>query len=789
MTDIETPPPAGSRAKDLPGVTRYIKDRGLIKYKNKLLEYGIENIPDMLDPEVLSDKDLVDEIGMTPGDLRRFHLPPPKVHEQLPEHKMETDHLDPARLAKIENASNEQAHEGYAEFCLFIRKLKAGRHFMRMEGDGGQHNCLINMKSDNQGLKYMTHSGKVSLLFRDLVKVVDLGHMDHSSPLQLAVEKRMKGAQTAKAMMLVFKDPSSPSIGKHEIESLKHKYDAGADLLKFAAYCLHDENHIMTRPGVSRSASQVSVHVASSLGSSAGVRGNGMDVLLLISDTVEGKAINVQGFRTAMKYSHKHKETHKNFVEKSGAGDSSLTSTPSSFKMNSSSSIAHHFGWLHHLYRPHHHPNHPPPRFHNGTKAEIMYDPSFHIEVSFKDTANPGFEVRSHLKTPCTVFRPGMFLRAKILDWDDEKECYDLDYLDGPYLGDESPDGHKAFAMKQHPDAKYSLHGVRPAYVSVDMADNYGSHFPFVLLLASFVQCFCFFYYVYHVQDEPLEATTPIGGPPLWWMRVVDEFPSCEDLRPQWWRLWSYQLVHAGSSHIFNNMVMQLLFGLPINMVHGNIRFFFMYELGVVAGSLCFVLIGGGQGALVGCSGGVYAIFGMHVSELIMNWGSTNKGLLNHWTRLLVMAIILGLDFYLHEVNPSATTSYTAHVGGFLGGAVMGIVLLDNLEVTWLESHFILPGAWAFAIAITAWAVYNYSYYFPPEAQIWPVDENTCCVQLQNCVNDVTSAELDEDEFGFFRCISGTYVTKQNGRTLLEHCSDFVEYAALQRTRSANGEL
>jgi len=102
-------------------------------------------------------------------------------------------------------------------------------------------------------------------------------------------------------------------------------------------------------------------------------------------------------------------------------------------------------------------------------------------------------------------------------------------------------------------------------------------------------------------------------------------------------------------------------------------------------------------------------------TELIMNWGSTNKGLLNHWTRLLVMAIILGLDFYLHEVNPSATTSYTAHVGGFLGGAVMGIVLLDNLEVTWLESHFILPGAWAFAIAITAWAVYNYSYYFPPE--------------------------------------------------------------------------
>jgi hypothetical protein len=40
-----------------------------------------------------------------------------------------------------------------------------------MGGDGKQHNCLINMKTGNQGLKYMSSSGKVSLLYQDLVKV------------------------------------------------------------------------------------------------------------------------------------------------------------------------------------------------------------------------------------------------------------------------------------------------------------------------------------------------------------------------------------------------------------------------------------------------------------------------------------------------------------------------------------------------------------------------------------------------------------------------------------------
>jgi hypothetical protein len=124
-----------------------------------------------------------------------------------------------------------------------------------------------------------------------------------------------------------------------------------------------------------------------------------------------------------MKYSHAHSETHNKDDSKNQ--ESSLSASSSSLLvMNSQSEFAHHFGWMHHLYRPHHHPNHPPPRFHNGIEAEILYDASFHIEVSFKGPN--GEEVRNHLKMPCPVFRPGMFLRAKILDWDDEHECYDF---------------------------------------------------------------------------------------------------------------------------------------------------------------------------------------------------------------------------------------------------------------------------------------------------------------------------------------------------------------------------
>jgi membrane associated rhomboid family serine protease len=93
-------------------------------------------------------------------------------------------------------------------------------------------------------------------------------------------------------------------------------------------------------------------------------------------------------------------------------------------------------------------------------------------------------------------------------------------------------------------------------------------------------------------------------------------------------------------------MFMQLLFGLPLNMVHGSLKFGLIYELGVMFGALTFITVDGGYDSVVGCSGGVYCIFGMHLAEIVTNWSLENRGLMNHWTRLLIMSIVLGADAY-----------------------------------------------------------------------------------------------------------------------------------------------
>ena len=169
----------------------------------------------------------------------------------------------------------------------------------------------------------------------------------------------------------------------------------------------------------------------------------------------------------------------------------------------------------------------------------------------------------------------------------------------GSYLPDEYPDGTKALGYKKHPDAVFVIENVQPDLVSVDMNNNYGSHTPRFIFGITVIQVAVFVHYVFYLGADQYEA-----GPELWWMKTIDVFPKCGDLRGQYWRLLSYQLVHSGFEHIIFNALMQCLFGL-INMVHGDLKFFVMYELGVIGGSMNWVLIDGGQGGLVGASGGV----------------------------------------------------------------------------------------------------------------------------------------------------------------------------------------
>ena len=91
------------------------------------------------------------------------------------------------------------------------------------------------------------------------------------------------------------------------------------------------------------------------------------------------------------------------------------------------------------------------------------------------------------------------------------------------------------------------------------------------------------------------------------------------------WRFLSYCLIHTSWWHLAFNITVQLLLGVPLEMVHGSARVGIIYASGVLAGSLSTSVLDP-QVGLVGASGGVYSLLAGHLANLVVNFNSEALG-------------------------------------------------------------------------------------------------------------------------------------------------------------------
>uniref|UniRef100_A0A8C6GPF0 Rhomboid-related protein 3 n=1 Tax=Mus spicilegus TaxID=10103 RepID=A0A8C6GPF0_MUSSI len=137
-------------------------------------------------------------------------------------------------------------------------------------------------------------------------------------------------------------------------------------------------------------------------------------------------------------------------------------------------------------------------------------------------------------------------------------------------------------------------------------------------------------------------------------------------LRAQAWRYVTYIFMHAGVEQLGLNVALQLLVGVPLEMVHGATRIGLVYVAGVVAGSLA-VSVADMTAPVVGSSGGVYALVSAHLANIVM-----------------VMSMEFGravwLRFHPSAYPPCPHPSFVAHLGGVAVGITLGVVVLRNYE-------------------------------------------------------------------------------------------------------------
>jgi len=175
-------------------------------------------------------------------------------------------------------------------------------------------------------------------------------------------------------------------------------------------------------------------------------------------------------------------------------------------------------------------------------------------------------------------------------------------------------------------------------------------------------------------------ASGALGHPSLGWTVMLVNH-DCQDYRYEFWRILTYQFAHKSPSHVGINLLLIIILGVPLEGFHGHLRTGFIFNLGVCGGALLHVVCTPHAYPLVGMSAGCYALMAMHLSDLLINWRQTRY----RCPKTIFLALLLLPDLWLastivlFESGPGSR-SLVAHVGGYLSGVLMGVVIGRNLK-------------------------------------------------------------------------------------------------------------
>lgn len=153
--------------------------------------------------------------------------------------------------------------------------------------------------------------------------------------------------------------------------------------------------------------------------------------------------------------------------------------------------------------------------------------------------------------------------------------------------------------------------------------------------------------------------------------------------RGEYYRLFTSMFLHFGIEHLFNNMLVLIFLGDMLEKLVGKWRYLLIYLLGGLGGnllSLAMELRSGEFAVSAGASGAIFAVIGALVFLVVWHRGRI-PGVSGR--RLLLMAALsLFQGFFSTGVDAMA------HLGGFLSGFVLALVLIGRRRLKQVPAGF-----------------------------------------------------------------------------------------------------
>ncbi len=154
---------------------------------------------------------------------------------------------------------------------------------------------------------------------------------------------------------------------------------------------------------------------------------------------------------------------------------------------------------------------------------------------------------------------------------------------------------------------------------------------------------------------------------------------------PQLYTLFTSMFIHGGFAHIFGNMFVFFFVGTALEERVGLKRFMIIYLIAGICGSITqavinlnsFIPMIGASGAIFGVMGAL--AYGYPRDEVVMPIGIGIMFL----TRIKVIYAVLffaAIETFVVWLDVQDTTAHFAHLGGLLGGFILGAILIKKIK-------------------------------------------------------------------------------------------------------------
>lgn len=178
-------------------------------------------------------------------------------------------------------------------------------------------------------------------------------------------------------------------------------------------------------------------------------------------------------------------------------------------------------------------------------------------------------------------------------------------------------------------------------------------------------------------------------------LRFGANFPSAT-LHHEPWRLISSMFLHGGLLHLAVNCYALYSLGRLVEQLYGSLRLWIIYMIAGMAGSFASAYFGGPYRISIGASGAIFGLLGAAVVVLLRLRGILPE----NWRKQAVinLVLVIGLNLYIGHTLPMVDNS--AHLGGLLGGALMGLILVPRRPVSYSSWGYSMRRAFAALLAL-----------------------------------------------------------------------------------------